>query len=177
MPDGLMYALKNADARVNKAKILANPKLTQPLVVRANVGDCVSLKVRNDIAGRRVGLSTQGLVRWTVRTSDGTRVGNNPDTTVATGSERTYTWYADHDRARRRSTTTPTSTRLPSRSSTSIQLGLYGAVIVHPKGSTWHNQITGDDLLSGGRALESQVFADVRAGAESTRSAVMIFGR
>ena len=175
MPDGLMYALKNADARINKEKILANPQLTQPLVVRANVGDCVSLKLRNDIDARRIGLSTQGLVQLDVKTSDGTRVGNNPDSTVATGAERTYTWYADqtgeaplYDNAN----LDPTAAK-----HTSIQMGLYGAVVVHPKGSTWHNQITGAELLSGeGRALESQVFADVRAGAESTRSAVMIFG-
>jgi len=72
--------------------------------VRANVGDCISVKVRNDITGRRIGLSTQGLVQLDVTASDGTRVGNNR-------------------RAR----------------------------------SGRHNKITGANLLSGGRALESQL--------------------
>jgi manganese oxidase len=174
MPDGMMYALKAADARVNKTKILANTKLTQPLVIRANVGDCVTLKLKNDIVGRRVGLSTQGLVQLDVKTSDGTKVGYNPDSTVDTGAERTYTWYADqtgeaplYDNANLDSNAVK---------HTSIQNGLYGGVVVHPKGSTWHNQITGNDLLEGGRAVETQLFADVRSGAESTRSAVMVFG-
>jgi hypothetical protein len=173
LPNGLMYALKNADARVNKEKILANPNLTQPLVVRANVGDCVSVKVRNDIEDRRIGLSTQGLVQADVKTSDGARVGLNPDTTIATGTERTYTWYADREGEAPLYDNANLDPNDPKH--TTVQNGLYGAVVVHPKDSTWHNQITGADLLSGGRAVESQLFADIRAGAESTRSAVMIF--
>src|SRR5680860_1479245 len=172
LPNGLMYALKNTDARVNKEKIIANPNLTQPLVVRANVGDCVSVKVRNDIAGRRIGLSTQGLVRADVKTSDGARVGLNPDTTISTGTERTYTWYADREGEAPLYDNANLDPTDPKH--TTVQNGLYGAVVVHPKDSTWHNQITGADLLTGGRAVESQLFADVRAGAESTRSAVMV---
>jgi manganese oxidase len=174
LADGLMYGLKNADARINKDAIVANPNLTQPLVVRANVGDCISLKVRNDITDRRIGLSTQGLVQLDVKTSDGARVGNNPDTTIATGGERTYTWYADQEG---QAPLYDNANLDPDASKhTSIQLGLYGAVIVHPKGATWHNQVTGADLLTDGRAVETQVFADVHAGTESTRSAVMVVG-
>ena len=161
LADGLTYALRGADARVGKPDILANPNLTQPIVVRANVGDCVTVSLRNDIVGRRVGMHVDGLVRADPRVSDGTRVGNNPDSTVGTGEQVTYTWYADRegeaaivDAANLDSTATSPST---------IQRGLYGALVVHAAGSTWHNRSTGEDLLdqATGRALETQLFADV----------------
>ena len=96
-PDGLVYALRKPEARVGKDQMLADPKLTQPLVIRANVGDCITVKLRNDIAGRRVGMHTDGLLRFDPKDSDGTVIGTNPDTTVATGAEITYTWYADRE--------------------------------------------------------------------------------
>jgi hypothetical protein len=85
LPDGLQYALKNDGARGGKAAIVANPNLSAPIVVRANVGDCITVKLRNDIAGRRVGIHPDGLVQFDPKTSDGARVGQNPDTTAATG--------------------------------------------------------------------------------------------
>ncbi|MDQ1634930.1 MAG: hypothetical protein QOJ32_1739, partial [Frankiaceae bacterium] len=96
LANGLQYALRNSDARNSKDAIVANPNISQPLVVRANVGDCITVSLRNDIDGRRVGIHPDGLVQFDPKTSDGARVGNNPDTTAATGETKTYTWYADH---------------------------------------------------------------------------------
>jgi hypothetical protein len=41
----------------------ANPNLTQPVVVRANVGDCITVKLKNGISGKRVGIHPDGLVQ------------------------------------------------------------------------------------------------------------------
>ena len=202
IPDGLQYGLTNDDARVGEADIKANPNLSQPLVVRADVGDCITVRLRNDIAGRRVGLHPDGLVQFDPKTSDGARVGANPDTTVPTGGETTYTWYADHvgeaplvdlanlddstpgkvaDGGPDGGTDVGTAGGDPAdaagaRGST-LQLGLYGGIVVHPKGSTWHDPRTGANLLSpSGVALQTEVFADIHsASAPSSRSFAMIF--
>jgi hypothetical protein len=140
LPDGLQYALKNDGARGGKADIVANPNLSAPIVVRANVGDCITVKLRNDIAGRRVGVHPDGLVQFDPKTSDGARVGNNPDTTAATGQERTYTWYADRvgeapvlDMAN-----LDGSPRAAARSSRPVRRRDRA-----PEGSDWRNPVTG----------------------------------
>jgi len=178
LPDGLVYALKNADARVGKQDILANPKLTQPLTIRANVGDCIKVRLRNDIAGRRIGIHTSGLAQADPKDSDGARVGNNPDTTIATGASREYTWYADHAGEAPVSDIANIDGADPKVPT--VQRGLYGALIVHPKGTSWHNPKTGNNMLSDAgdgtlRAVESAIFADVRdpAGADH-RSYAMV---
>jgi FtsP/CotA-like multicopper oxidase with cupredoxin domain len=182
LPSGLVYALRGADARVGKDAMLRDPNLTQPLVIRANVGDCVTVKLRNDVNGRRVGMHTDGLVRMDPKDTDGTRVGFNPDSTVAAGQEISYTWYADREgeapivdaanldaaggavagAAAAEHVEGEPEVEGPESSHSSIERGLYGAVVVHPKGSTWHNPTTGQDMLAGNRAVETQVFADVR---------------
>ncbi len=179
LPDGLMYALKNPDARVGKREIEANPNLTQPLSLRANVGDCIKVKLKNDIQGRRVGLHSDGILKQDPKDSDGARVGNNPDTTVATGEDIVYTFYADRQGQGVVSDIANIDGADPDHPT--IQRGLYGSVVVHPKGSTWHNPKTGDDLLADAgdgtrRALESQVFADVKDPGEGAdfRSFAMV---
>ena len=191
IPDGLQYALKNDDARVGESDIKANPNLSQPLVVRANVGDCITVKLHNEIEGRRIGLHPDGLVQFDPKTSDGAQVGTNPDSTVPAGGDVTYTWYADHtgeaplvdlgnmDDPVTAHPATPDTGTAPATNEhgSTMQLGLYGGVIVHPKGSSWHDPRTGADLLSGsGVALQSEVFADIHAATgPSSRSFAMIF--
>ncbi len=152
---GLVYALQD-----DKDAIVANPNLTQPIVIRANVGDCIIVSLRNDISDRRVGIHPDGVVQFDPKVSDGAMVGNNPDTTVGFGEEREYVWYADREGEAPVLDIANLDTAAPGHAT--VQKGLYGAVIVHPAGSTWHNQITGSDLLVGGEAVESQLFADIR---------------
>ncbi len=188
LPNGLLYALRGSDARGGEADLRANPQLAQPVVVRADVGDCVKVTLRNDLPTAyppepeptvvkpgdapvphgappappdRVGIHPDGLVQFDPRDSDGARIGGNPDTTVARGQVRTYTWYADHegqaplvDVANLDSTVNDGNT---------VQHGLFGAVIVHAAGTTWHDQVTGKDLLdpATGRAVQTAIAADV----------------
>src|SRR3954471_4810874 len=166
LPDGLMYGLKNADARVGETDILKNPNRTQPLTIRANVGDCIKVRLRNDIGGRRGGIHARGgLVRYDPEDSDGARVGKNPNTTLAPDDSREFTWYADH--TGQAAITDIANLDGADPKAPTVQRGLYGALIVHPKGSTWHNAETGRNLLAADpdgsyHAVESALFADVR---------------
>ncbi|HEY0099957.1 MAG TPA: hypothetical protein VGB76_13495, partial [Pyrinomonadaceae bacterium] len=94
-------------------------KRVEPLLLRANAGDCITVTLTNNlplepvdlpgyntmpmivdyfnanqvVPSRRVGLHPQ-LVHYDVTTSDGMNVGLNPIQTVSPGESRTYTWYA-----------------------------------------------------------------------------------
>jgi manganese oxidase len=161
MPEGLMYALRGADARIGKSHMIENPNLTQPLVIRANVGDCIKISLRNDIQGRRVGIHPEGLVKFDPKDSDGAAVGNNPDTTVASGAEAVFTWYADREGEAPINDIANLDDAASGHSS--VERGLYGAVVVHPTGSAWTDPVSGQPLLgAGGRAVQTSVFADVK---------------
>ncbi|WP_374969526.1 multicopper oxidase domain-containing protein [Terrabacter sp. BE26] len=204
LPNGMLYALKGADARVGTAQLRANPQLSQPLVVRAAVGDCIKVVLRNDLPTTfppaadptvargpieigtphpdveptppaRVGIHPDGLVQFDPITSDGARVGRNPDTTVGRGEERTYTWYADHEGQAPIVDIANIDSTAPDGNA--VQHGLFGAVVVHPAGSSWHDQVTGKDMIDEqtGRAVETDVAADVHVPAgQSFRSFVAV---
>jgi hypothetical protein len=96
-----------------------NRTTVEPLLLRANAGECIEVKLTNrlpvnpvDLPGyntlpmivddfnanqvvpsRRVGLHPQ-LVHYDVRTGDGVNVGRNPLQTVSPGQTITYQWYA-----------------------------------------------------------------------------------
>ena len=167
--DGLVYSLSS-----QKAAIKANPALTQPLTMRANVGDCIKVTLRNDISGRRIGITADGLVHSDPKDSDGMRVGWNADSTVGHGHAKTYYWYADREGESPLIDAANIDTAAASHSS--VQRGLYGALIVHPKGSTWHNPTTGQNLLnSSNAAVDAELFADVRdPAAPDYRSFAMV---
>ena len=174
LPNGLSYALNGRDARIGKAQMTANPNLTQPITVRANVGDCITVTLKNDITGKSVGIHPDGLVQFDPKTSDGGRVGRNADTTAAPGSTATYTWYADKQGEAPLTDIANVDANAPGGST--VQRGLYGAVVVHPKGSVWRNSTTGNDLLdpATGRAVEAQIYADVLTPTGALRSYAMV---
>lgn len=162
-PNGLMYALANSDAQPNAAQIAAEPRLSTPLVLRAAVGDCIKVHFTNAIAAKRVGMHVDGVAK-DVNDSDGARVGNNPDTTVPTGGDITYTWFAQREgQFSINDYGSGTSFGLSEPSTDTTSHGLYGGLIVVPAGSSWHNPVTGTNLLGGAdnHGLGAPVFADV----------------
>lgn len=156
-----MYALNNADAHPNKFDILENKNLASPLTLRANVGDCIVIKFKNEIPDKRVGMNIAGLT-YDPKVSDGLRVGKNPDTTVATNQEITYVWYADREGQFPINDLANTD---PSRDKDTMRIGLYGGFIVEPKDSKWIDPKTGELLLKeiDGKqtGVGSPVFADI----------------
>src|SRR4051794_6294918 len=181
IPDGLMYALSNSDAQPRAADIKKEPGRATPLVLRAAVGDCIKVKFKNEVAGRRVGMHVDGVVKAVTgpEASDGARIGNNDDSTAAPGTTRTYTWYAQREGQfpindygsgtdfKRTPTTEDTTSH-----------GLYGGLVVLPKGYTWNDPTTGKDLLApDGHGIGAPVFADARGPgiADDFRDYALVF--
>lgn len=156
-----IYALNNPQAHPNKLDILDNKNLASPLVLRANVGDCVVVNFRNEIPGKRAGMNISGL-KYDPKVSDGSRVGNNPDTTLGTNEEAFFVWRAEREGQFPINDLANTD---PSQGHDTMRVGLYGGFIVEPKGSIWRNPVSGqqllreiDGVLTG---VEAPVFADI----------------
>ncbi len=112
-PFGIVYALKE-----DVDDILCGKKNPEPLIIRANVGEYVEVKLTNLLNGKdhhdgrhgypevpveaffptsdRISLHAQ-LVVYDVRNSDGATVGFNKDQTIGPGESITYSWYIDQD--------------------------------------------------------------------------------
>jgi len=155
----------------------------EPLVLRANAGDCLEVTLINAIDAARltsttgtaapnlppvpqtlpptfaygcgaggaaaclpsrislnVGLHPQ-LVSYDVAAGDAFNAGTNPVQTVAPGQVRTYTWYAGNvdtsvDPPRYIPIEFGAANLLPSDVINHYQIGLFGALVIEPKGAT-----------------------------------------
>lgn len=123
--------------------------LIQPLVIRANLGECVTINFTNNL-NRAASFHVQSLA-YTIDNAGGL-VGNNPNTFAApNGGARTYRismppandprgegayYFYSHGAAR----------QLTSH-------GLFGALVAEPPGSTYLNTVTGEPLTSGWEAI------------------------
>ncbi|ORX90321.1 hypothetical protein K493DRAFT_409940 [Basidiobolus meristosporus CBS 931.73] len=117
--------------------------LVNPLVLRCNQGDKMRVKFTNLVKGRKVGMHPS-LFGYNVK-NDGTAVGNNYVSTLSTDEEKEYEWPClkegtyliadggDYDGS-------PTGT---------VVHGLFGAIIVEPKGSLWTDPVTGKPTVDG----------------------------
>ena len=171
-PQGMMYALDNKDAIPNVEQIknpgfklydttdMTLPDKVMPLVLRANVGDCIEVTLTNrldtvfetinpqtgqpiiDIANQRtVGMQANGLP-YDPLISDGAFIGRNPDTTVAPGKSKTYRWYAN--RTGGFLFRDISNSQFPQDT---LNKGLHGMIIVEEKDSVWFDSVTGRNFL------------------------------
>ncbi len=112
--------------------------LIQPLVIRANVGECLRINLTNSLTdGQPASMHILGLPHTATNASSA--VGENPDTFVAPGDTLTYEipipndinaergyYFHDHGAGRRRQ-----------------NMGLFGAIVAEPPGSTYLDVETG----------------------------------
>jgi hypothetical protein len=149
-----MYALTS-----DEAAIKAGTKPAVPLVIRANAGNCLQVNLHNDLptdnftwtwgsGTTRAGFNV-GNVIYDPQQSYGAAIGYDPDSTVAPGGTRLYSYYVDKELG--------TNLVLNMGNESSWRGGAYGAVIAEPTGSTYADPNTGDPLQSG-------VFADIFPG-------------
>jgi hypothetical protein len=149
-----MYALSS-----DEAQIKAGTKPVVPLVIRANAGDCLRVTLHNDLpvdnwtwtwgsGTTRAGFNI-GNVIYDPLQSYGAAIGYDPDTTVAPGSTRLYSYYVDKELG--------TNLILNMGNESSWRAGAYGALIAEPAGSTYEDPNTGQPMLSG-------IFADIFPG-------------
>lgn len=167
-PYGLVYALAQDEAAIRGG---ANP---EPLVLRANEGDCLEVTLTNKlttafqqhrgvvdgdapaptetaasrIPGLRVSMHPQ-LLRYDARLSDGATIGYNLDQTVAPTKSITYRWYADD----------VSPGELGALNVTDFgdvrghrHHGLFAGIVIEPKNSRAFHPATGSSLAAGASA-------------------------
>lgn len=187
IPGGEIYALQSDKAAIRNwsVPLAANPTADpagnrrlrpRPLVLRANVGECVEVHFTNELddnpnnaegqpARPRASMHVNGAA-YDASTSDGGAVGFNPDTTVANRDDPatpqqdnaiTYHWqvpareglYLFKDRA---------TTAGSEADGGSTAVGLYGALAVEPAGSRWADPTTGAPLYTGTGAQSGELY-------------------
>ncbi|HEX9756377.1 MAG TPA: multicopper oxidase domain-containing protein [Nitrospiria bacterium] len=121
--------------------------MIQPLVIRANQGDCVNITLRNETEFEEpVGIHIHGsstLIKKTGKPA----IASNPDTVVEFGESREYEWYIAPDFQEGALTFHSHGDRLQTG------LGMVGTFVVEPAGSTYVDPFTGGELKSGWEAM------------------------
>jgi len=135
MPEGKIYALEEETTTVSSG---ATP---HPLTLRANLGDCIKVNLTNKMKASRASFFAPGL-SFDPKDSQGLNVGNNGgDQTIGPGERRAYTYYA-HPLNKETTSLVWDGGNIV----VNPRNGLYGAIIVGPKGSQYRDPVTGADI-------------------------------
>ena len=138
----------------------------RPLVLRANEGECVQVRLTNELdadpgdglpTDPRVSMSVRGLA-YDVQTSGGSHAGYNDDTTVGAGESVTQYWVAPQE-----GTYLFQDTAVPAGGEGDGGLsayGLHGALVVEPAGSVWRDPRTGKRLYSETGEQSGELYLD-----------------
>ena len=140
------YKIGNGRAFVlaeDEAAVLAGTKPLEPLVLRANVGEVVRINFTNHLPSARASFHISQLIKTT--DSLGSAFGFNNDSTVAPGETITHWFVIDPEFE------VPRSFIIMDWGDPvdGAQSGLYGAFIVEPAGSTFHDPRSGVEVSSG----------------------------
>jgi manganese oxidase len=120
----------------------------QPLSIRANEGDCVTINFTNSASGGDYGLHIDGLMFTTSSSGDG--IGRNDESSVASGGTTTYRYYIPKDRNLEGSHYVHPGPGYRSQ----VDHGLFGMLNVEPPNSTYLNASNiGQELVSGWEAI------------------------
>ena len=162
-PNGLMYVLEdrlddvrreesqNRAARAGEAEPAVSLGLQgdaiQPLILRVNQGECLRVRLRNDLEGTPASFHLHGSSLYVAGTG-APAVAANPDASAAPGESVVYEWMVGEDE--------PEGTHyFHSHGDTRRQTGhgLFGAVIVEQAGSVYLDPRTGAEMRSGWDAI------------------------
>ena len=157
IPDGLVFALKKDTVPGSNPVRLKDTKRPRPLVLRANVGDCLKITFTNSIPANtfsnakltaaktgtnEVSFHVQGMQWVTGPQDDGSFVGKNNSSLATPSQTQIYTLYAKAEGTFLLYTMGDTST-----TGTQLTRGLFGALNVQPAKAEWYrSQVTADDL-------------------------------
>ena len=142
---GKLYVLQE-----ERETVLSGAEVPQPLVLRVNVGDCIKVRLKNQTRLGSVSLHAD-MLAYDPKDSMGIEAGFNPLQAVAPDETRTYTFYAHPEVGE-----TAVLLRDWGNVTENPGLGLYGAIIVGPKGAGFTHPATGEDL-----SMKSSWRADV----------------
>ena len=144
-PDAKVYLLEEEVAQVS------GEFQPMPLTIRANVGDCLKVKLTNKLKDSRASFSAFSLA-FDPKDSQGVNMGNNlGDQTVAPGDSRTYTYYADPSIGETQSLVWDWG-----NVAMNPRNGLFGGIVIGPQGSQYRDPKTGGDV-----SLKNAWIADV----------------
>jgi manganese oxidase len=131
----------------------------EPLILRANAGDCINITLENRVptdalnigssslgipinTSHEVGLHPQ-LVSFDVTLSNGVNAGKNPPLTITPGNSGGYTWYAGNIEVDAGGNVQHIPVEFgsipltPSDPLMQHPFGLLGALIIEPQGTSW----------------------------------------
>jgi hypothetical protein len=135
-PMGKIYMLEG-----EKSKAATDGFQPMPLTLHVNVGDCIKINLKNEMKGSKASFSAD-LLAFDPKDSHGVNVGNNPgDQTVAPGKSRTYTFYAPPEYGETAALVWDWGNFINN-----VRDGLFGAIIVGPKGSKYRDPVSGEDV-------------------------------
>jgi manganese oxidase len=138
----------------------------QPLVIRANLGDCVTIRYTNATAADTAGISIDGLAHQI--DSSGDTIGKNTSSAVSPGGSRIFTYNVPKNEPGLEGTR---YIRPGPGNRDAVSHGLFGALVVEPEGSRYlSNYEEGVEIISGWEAI-----IDVPAGKEDFREHVQLF--
>jgi manganese oxidase len=145
---GKIYALEG------EAKRAATGNMPHPLTLRANIGDCVKIKLTNRLKKGNASIHANNIA-FDPLTSQGINVGNNPgDQTVAPGKSKNYEFYAHPDYNINGALIWDFGNL-----TTNVRDGMYGGIIIGPRGSVYRDPQTGKDI-SLGNSWKADVIID-----------------
>ncbi|MFN2593007.1 MAG: hypothetical protein ABR532_09280, partial [Candidatus Dormibacteria bacterium] len=142
---GKVYVLAADRSAVSSGRTAASP-----LVLHVNVGDCLTVTLANATTAGPVSFHADMLAA-DPRSSAGVAAGAEPPQAVEPGGSRTYTLYASPEVGETAALVRDWGDVLRNPG-----LGLYGAVIVGPRGSRYTDARTGADV-SGASAWQVDV--------------------
>ncbi len=80
-----------------RGRVKAGELKPSPLTLHVNVGDCLKINLKNEMAKARAGFHVDTMV-FDPKDSFGVNVGTNPsDQTISPGQSKTYTYYAHQE--------------------------------------------------------------------------------
>ncbi|MGB2695019.1 MAG: hypothetical protein WBD55_07515, partial [Dehalococcoidia bacterium] len=133
--NGRLFVLKQ-----DEQDVAAGRRPPEPLVLHVNVGDCIRIDLANDTKDGPVSLHAD-MLAYDPKTSAGIAAGATPTQTVAPGEMRTYTFYAHPEVGETIALLRDWGNVLENPG-----IGLYGAIVVGPRGAIFRDPITNDDI-------------------------------
>ncbi|MEO7745512.1 MAG: multicopper oxidase domain-containing protein, partial [Actinomycetota bacterium] len=141
-------AAVRAEESSQKVSIGLRDDPIQPLSIRANEGDCVTISFNNQASGGSFGMHIDGLAFD--KGSSGDNIGTNGSSATGTGSSSTYRFWIPNDRRLEGSHYVHPGPGYRF----AVDHGLFGTLTVEPPGSTYLDASTADrPLLSGWEAI------------------------
>ncbi|CCQ91340.1 conserved exported hypothetical protein, putative Multicopper oxidase [Nitrospina gracilis 3/211] len=148
-PEGKVFMLEDEVSKASDDDVMPHP-----LTLRVNIGDCVKIKLTNRLEKSNTSLHVNNIA-FDPKDSQGINVGNNPgDQTVAPGKSKNYTFYA-HPGFKINGSLIWDFGNLVGN----VRDGLYGGIIVGPRGSVYRDPETGKDI-SLGNSWKADVIID-----------------